>query len=250
MMASALGAEQVHQVAYLASSLCCIGAIGGLAQHSTARAGNALGMIGVGGGILTTVGHMSPSASVFAQMVGTLGAGGAIGYNIAKKVAITELPELTAAFHSSVGLAAVLTALSKHIAEYDSFLTDAVGRVNETSVYLGKFLLPVHDQFDFTVFGIANYGIIPPCVRRHMDWWDYVYRLTGGFCEAAWTLGLSTFGFACQEYAQYWHGRCLCRLHGCLLLPSFSRNWSSLSPRGDGIEWGNGYSHDCQYWRC
>eukprot|EP01138_Halocafeteria_seosinensis_P012136 gb/GECG01012404.1/.p1 GENE.gb/GECG01012404.1/~~gb/GECG01012404.1/.p1 ORF type:complete len:943 (+),score=119.35 gb/GECG01012404.1/:1-2829(+) len=140
LAAAAMGAEQVHQLAYLGSSLCCIGAIAGLSQHSTARSGNALGMIGVGGGILATLGHMSPSASVMAQMTGVLGGGGVIGYNIAKKVAITELPELTAAFHSSVGLAAVLTGLSKHLGEYDSFVTDAVGKVNETSVYLGTWI--------------------------------------------------------------------------------------------------------------
>ena len=57
-------------MAYLASSLCCVGALAGLSTQPTSRLGNALGMIGVSGGIAATVGALGPSTPVLAQMLG------------------------------------------------------------------------------------------------------------------------------------------------------------------------------------
>jgi NAD(P) transhydrogenase len=58
------GYPEVHQMAYLASSLCCIGALGGLSAQPTARLGNALGMIGVSTGIAATLGLLQPNPEV------------------------------------------------------------------------------------------------------------------------------------------------------------------------------------------
>ena len=58
------GYPEVHQMAYLTSSLCCIGALGGLSAQPTARLGNALGMIGVSSGIAATLGLLQPSPEV------------------------------------------------------------------------------------------------------------------------------------------------------------------------------------------
>merc|ERR1739838_874285 len=52
------GYPEVHQMAYLASSLCCVGALAGLSGQKTARLGNALGMIGVSSGVVTTIGAL------------------------------------------------------------------------------------------------------------------------------------------------------------------------------------------------
>merc|ERR1711976_829658 len=101
------GYPEVHQMAYLASSLCCVGALAGLSSQPTARLGNALGMIGVTGGVTATLGQLMPSHPVLAQMGMAAGAGGLIGSTIAKKIEITDLPQLVAAFHSLVGAAAV-----------------------------------------------------------------------------------------------------------------------------------------------
>ncbi len=51
-------------MAYLASSLCCIGALGGLSAQPTARLGNALGIIGVSSGIAATLGLLQPNPEV------------------------------------------------------------------------------------------------------------------------------------------------------------------------------------------
>ena len=64
---------------YFASGLCCVGALGGLSKQSTARVGNALGIIGVSGGIAATIGSIAPSTDLLAQMVAAMTVGGAIG---------------------------------------------------------------------------------------------------------------------------------------------------------------------------
>merc|ERR1712121_331825 len=92
--AMSMGYPEIHQMGYLASGLCCIGALGGLSAQPTARLGNALGMIGVSAGIASTIGLLQPSPEVLAQMVATSGAGGLIGSVIAKRIEITDLPQL------------------------------------------------------------------------------------------------------------------------------------------------------------
>merc|ERR1711962_639380 len=134
------GYPEVHQMAYLASSLCCIGALGGLSAQPTARLGNALGMIGVSTGIAATLGLIQPSPEVLCQMIGTGVAGGAIGTTIAKKIEITDLPQLVAAFHSLVGMAAVLTCFSTYIDHYPTFATDPAATMIKTALFLGTYI--------------------------------------------------------------------------------------------------------------
>merc|ERR1719348_1133432 len=134
------GYGEVHQMAYLASGLCCIGALGGLSAQPTARLGNALGMIGVSTGIAATLGLLQPSHEVLTQMVGTAVAGGAIGSTIAKKIEISDLPQLVAAFHSLVGMAAVLTCFSTYIDHYPTFATDPAATMIKTALFLGTYI--------------------------------------------------------------------------------------------------------------
>lgn len=58
--------------------------------------------IGVGGGIAATLGQIAPSTEVLAQMAACLVAGGGLGTVIAKRIQITDLPQLVAAFHRCV----------------------------------------------------------------------------------------------------------------------------------------------------
>jgi len=134
------GYPEVHQMAYLTSGLCCIGALGGLSAQPTARLGNALGIIGVTSGIAATLGLLQPSPEVLAQMAMTCGAGGLIGSVIAKRIEITDLPQLVAAFHSLVGMAAVLTCFSTYIDHFPTFATDPAATMIKTSLFLGTFI--------------------------------------------------------------------------------------------------------------
>merc|ERR1719481_2338436 len=134
------GYPEVHQMAYLASSLCCIGALGGLSAQPTARLGNALGMIGVSGGIAATLGLLQPNPEVLTQMLAVAASGGLIGTTIAKKIEITDLPQLVAAFHSLVGMAAVLTCFSTYIDHYPTFATDPAATMIKTALFLGTYI--------------------------------------------------------------------------------------------------------------
>jgi len=138
--AAASGYPEIHQFAYLASGLCCVGALAGLSNQKTARLGNALGMIGVAGGLTATVGHVAPTMPVLSQMVGAAVAGGGLGSLIAKRIEITDLPQLVAAFHSLVGAAAVLTCVANYLHEYSTFATDPAATAIKTALFLGTYI--------------------------------------------------------------------------------------------------------------
>lgn len=67
------------QMMYLGSGLCCVGALAGLSNQKTARLGNALGMIGVAGGVAATLGALKPSPELLAQMSAAMAVGGTAG---------------------------------------------------------------------------------------------------------------------------------------------------------------------------
>ena len=72
-------------------------------------------MIGIGSGVAATIGVIAPSADVLTQMGLTMAVGGTIGAVIAKRIEVTDLPQLVALFHSFVGAAAVLTSIASYM---------------------------------------------------------------------------------------------------------------------------------------
>ena len=98
-------------LAYLASGVLFILALRGLSSPVTSRTGNRNGMIGMAIAIATTlwVTHVV-DALTWGMIVGAIAIGGGIGAVIARRIAMTAMPQLVAAFHSLVGLAAVLVA--------------------------------------------------------------------------------------------------------------------------------------------
>src|SRR5215216_1030715 len=92
---------------YLVAAILFILSLRGLSSPETSRQGNLFGMIGMGIAIVTTL-ALRPPASVFAWVLVVVGMG--VGAVIARRVAMTAMPQLVAAFHSLVGLAAVLVA--------------------------------------------------------------------------------------------------------------------------------------------
>jgi NAD(P) transhydrogenase subunit beta len=95
-------------LAYLIASILFILALRGLSSPVTARRGNLLGMIGMAIAIVTTV--VNPAVVSYGWILIALVIGGAIGAVTARRIPMTAMPELVAAFHSLVGLAAVLVA--------------------------------------------------------------------------------------------------------------------------------------------
>ena len=96
---------------YLVSGILFILALRGLSHPETSRTGNMYGMIGMAIAIVTTLGVASPMSPVtWLLIIAGLGLGGGVGAYTAKKIPMTSMPELVAAFHSLVGLAAVFVA--------------------------------------------------------------------------------------------------------------------------------------------
>jgi NAD(P) transhydrogenase subunit beta len=98
-------------VLYLVAGILFILALRGLSNPETSRQGNLFGMVGMAIAVLTTL-AAHPPAGFFGWVLVILGIsiGGGIGAVIARRVPMTSMPELVAAFHSLVGMAAVLVA--------------------------------------------------------------------------------------------------------------------------------------------
>jgi NAD(P) transhydrogenase subunit beta len=96
---------------YLVSGILFILALRGLSSPVTSRQGNLFGMIGMAIAVFTTLCVSNPQDTLsWLLIAGGLGIGGAIGAVTAKRIPMTSMPELVAAFHSLVGLAAVFVA--------------------------------------------------------------------------------------------------------------------------------------------
>merc|ERR1711863_66695 len=150
------GYPEVHQMAYLASGLACIGALGGLSAQPTARLGNALGMIGVSSGVAAALGLLQPNPEVLTQMAICAAAGGALGTTIAKKIEITDLPQLVAAFHSLVGMAAMLTCFATYLDHYPGFATDPAATMIKSALFLGTYIGGVTFTGSLIAYGKLN----------------------------------------------------------------------------------------------
>ena len=100
--------ENLSAFLYLVASVCFILSLRGLSSPESARTGNILGMVGMAIAIFTTL--ASPSVLSYTTIIVGILIGGAIGTVIALKIQMTALPQLVAAFHSLVGLAAVFVA--------------------------------------------------------------------------------------------------------------------------------------------
>jgi NAD(P) transhydrogenase subunit beta len=96
---------------YLVSGVLFILALRGLSSPETSRQGNTLGIAGMTLAVVTSLAVVSPRmGTTWLMIVGGLGIGGAIGAITARRIAMTAMPQLVAAFHSLVGLAAVFVA--------------------------------------------------------------------------------------------------------------------------------------------
>lgn len=102
--------DDFQAILYLIASVCFIMALRGLSSPKTAQGGNWYGIIGMMTAISATV--FSRDVNSYVLILLGVAVGGAIGTLIAKKIEMTALPQLVAAFHSLVGLAAVCVATS------------------------------------------------------------------------------------------------------------------------------------------
>ncbi len=147
---------------YLIASVCFIQALKGLSHPATARRGNTFGMVGMAIAILTTIGLIvshHPDPSTMGIGLGLIGAGllvgGSIGAILAKKVEMTKMPELVAAMHSLIGLAAVAIAIAV-VSEPQAFgiSPDSVIPVgNRVELFIGTFVGAITFSGSVIAFG-------------------------------------------------------------------------------------------------
>lgn len=116
---------------YLLSSVCFIMALRGLSGPKTARMGNIYGIVGMVAAIGATV--FSQQVHAYIPIIAALVIGGAVGTVIAKRIVMTALPQLVAAFHSLVGLAAVFVATAA-LHSPAAFKIGAVGSIHVGSL--------------------------------------------------------------------------------------------------------------------
>ena len=100
----------IFYILYLACAVCFIQALRGLSSPVSAQQGNRYGMIGMALAIATTL--ALPQVESYRYTLIAVALGGGIGWLIARRIAMTAMPQLVAAFHSLVGLAAVLIAMA------------------------------------------------------------------------------------------------------------------------------------------
>src|SRR6201992_470028 len=109
-MSPALQAD-LAALAYLVSGVLFIMALRGLSSPATSRAGNRNGMIGMAIAVATTLWSARITDALTRGLIAAgIAIGGGIGAVPARRIAMTDMPQLVAAFHSLVGLAAVLVA--------------------------------------------------------------------------------------------------------------------------------------------
>jgi len=118
---------------YLVSAVLFILALRGLSNPETARQGNMLGMVGMAIAIGVTLLRQGMTASGFVLIVIAVGIGGSVGAVVARRIQMTALPQLVAAFHSLVGLAAVFVAAAAFYAPH-SFGIGEPGHIHAGSL--------------------------------------------------------------------------------------------------------------------
>ncbi|MBC5785589.1 Re/Si-specific NAD(P)(+) transhydrogenase subunit beta [Ramlibacter sp. USB13] len=140
-------------VSYIGSTILFILSLGGLSNPETARRGNVFGMIGMALAVLATVLGPRVTPTGYAWIVGALVVGGAIGLFAAKKVQMTQMPELVALMHSLVGLAACLVGFASYVDTSTVFPTPAEKTIHEVEIYVGILIGAITFSGSLIAFG-------------------------------------------------------------------------------------------------
>ena len=140
-------------VAYIGATILFILSLGGLANPETARRGNLFGMIGMAIAVVATVLSPRVTPAGYAWIIGALVVGGSIGLYAAKKVQMTQMPELVALMHSLVGLAACLVGFASYVDTSIVFATPAEKAIHEGEVYIGILIGAITFSGSIIAFG-------------------------------------------------------------------------------------------------
>jgi len=144
--------DNLVAVAYIAAAILFILSLGGLSNPETSRRGNLYGIVGMTIAVLATVFGPRVTAAGVPWIVGALALGGGIGLYAAKKVQMTQMPELVALMHSLVGLAACLVGFASYVDTSIAF-EGAEKAIHEIEIYLGILIGAVTFSGSVIAFG-------------------------------------------------------------------------------------------------
>jgi NAD(P) transhydrogenase subunit beta len=138
-------------VCYIASAVLFILALGGLSHPETARRGNLYGMVGMTLALVAAI--FGVVTANYTVLLGGLVGGSAIGLVLARRVQMTQMPELVAILHSLVGLAAVLVGFANFLGHGAAAMTSAEKAVHDIETYLGILIGAVTFSGSIIAFG-------------------------------------------------------------------------------------------------
>jgi len=141
-------------VSYIGATILFILSLGGLSNPETSRRGNLYGMIGMTIAVLATVFGPRVTMAGLPWIIGAMVVGSSIGLYAARKVQMTQMPELVALMHSLVGLAAMLVGFANYIDPAAAAqLTSAEKSIHEIEIYIGILIGAVTFSGSIIAFG-------------------------------------------------------------------------------------------------
>ena len=142
--------QGVLTAAYIGATVLFILALGGLSHQESARRGNLCGMAGMAVAVVATIAGVVTRN--YGLLIGAFVIGGAIGLVLARRVQMTQMPELVAILHSLVGLAAMLVGFANFMDPSVSY-TGAEQTIHDVETYLGILIGAVTFTGSVTAFG-------------------------------------------------------------------------------------------------
>ena len=137
-------------VSYIAAAILFILSLGGLSQQETARRGNAYGALGMALAIFATI--LGAQVTGFTLLLPAIAVGAVVGWVLAVRVEMTQMPELVASLHSFVGLAATLVGYASYLDPHAHF-EGADKTIHEVEIFLGVFIGAITFTGSIIAFG-------------------------------------------------------------------------------------------------
>src|SRR5512142_2994711 len=139
-------------VSYIGATILFILSLGGLSNPESSRRGNLYGMIDMTIAVLATVFGPRVSMAGIPWIIGAMLVGGSIGLYAARKVQMTQMPELVALMHSRVGLAACLVGFASYV-DTSIVFEGAEKAIHEVEIYIGILIGAVTFSGSVIAFG-------------------------------------------------------------------------------------------------
>ena len=147
-----MGANQLA-LWYLVAAVSFILALKGLSHPSSARLGNVFGMVGMAIAVLVTLAVIYAHSKTVLPILGGMAVGGVVGAIVARRVQMTQMPELVAAMHSLVGLAAVFIAIAAVNNPEAMGLHSPITGLHKAELFIGTFIGAVTFSGSVIAFG-------------------------------------------------------------------------------------------------